>query len=105
MEAVTIPPTFSWILVLSLVSENLDPREMKKTPSSGVTEQPLSFTQTDVSPHRQGQLCSNFCGGGVLMSTGCLCWLDKTKNTVAAHFTPAPVCQATRGKRRIRFKT
>lgn len=31
------------------------------------------------------------------MSAGCLCWLDK-QNTVAAYFTPVPVCQAVCGE-------
>lgn len=32
------------------------------------------------------------------MSAGCLCWLDK-QNTVAAYFTPVPVCQAVAVKK------
>lgn len=48
------------------------------------------------TPHRQGQLYSNFCTG-VLMSAGFLCWFDK-QNTIVAYFTSVPVCQAVCGE-------
>lgn len=71
---------------------NSDTRELKKN-HQAVSQKNHSALYKQMSHHIGWDgFVATFCTG-VLMLTGCLCWLDK-ENTVGAYFTPVPVCQA-----------